>query len=433
MEDLSRGEATRQGSNQATAPDRQKSPKERELELVGTELNISAGDVKDRNAINSKIKWTGNLRHFRAFKEQYEAWLYQNKMHYVLNPRFRKAYIEGGWHKAFMYAGGLSRAQVESDSIIQYGALKSCCADSNAGRRYLARHQGDMDGIMVWYHFLTDYGKEGNRDARISEIEYQLTVNWYTKYPGGIKAYLDMIATCYNDMDAEDPTFQYHAQMSEAAKIRATKARFAGSEYGQLISAKVERAMDQGKSFDEFVQDVIAQVDYEEDGAMKHAIANARRARREESESEGESSSKRDLRKYINRTKAVDHSGSSFHIGRQAFRLLMEIAPDVIDQFEKRRQEELRKERSTSPRSRGGRSHSGNNKNDKPVNITRQEKPDIPRQYTNPVAMKGAVEDDDDMSDVSRSSYESSSYDRDYEAMRTAFRTLMSYGNPSHP
>jgi hypothetical protein len=117
-----------------------KSQKEREMEFAVTPMNIQAGILKNRPTINHKVKWNGKQGSFAPFRRLYEAWLYQTGQHYILNPFFRKSYIEGGWEKAAWYCNGNSRNQVDSDAKVQFGALLQCCNDPNgAGEKYLIK------------------------------------------------------------------------------------------------------------------------------------------------------------------------------------------------------------------------------------------------------------------------------------------------------
>jgi hypothetical protein len=197
-----------------------------------------------------------------------------------------------------------------------------------------------------------------------------------------------------------------------------------------------QRAKDQSKTFDDFIQDVKDQVEYEEDGAVKHARANARKGNclthaaksnarsrcdthaakagsqvydDDRSEDEYETASDTGLRRYINNVNVMDRVGGSYYMGRKAFKLLKEIAPDVLEKFRERRREELRKSKS------------------KPGN----DKGELPKQYSKPLANAASAEDDDfdddDSSFDSRcSGYHSENGLPGYETLRSVFHTLKS-------
>lgn len=276
-------------------------------------------NIKTRIPIHYKVKWNGKLSAFSVFKGKYESWLYQSGQYYVLNPSFKEQYMIGGWDAACSYAPDISRNQFAADKMTQFGALLSCCSSAYAGRRYLYQHH--EDGLMVWYKFMNDYGGKANMVGIVDKLETQLNTPWHEAYKGGIAAYLDMVATAYNRLDAEDPDGRYHEVLADRIKMHVIYSRFASTSYSTLVSTMYRDAKDKGKTFDEFLLDIKNEDEYLHGGAHHYGRLNTRVLK-------NDPQAGNDLGSEI-----FEKRLASYYIGNKAFKLLTKISPTVMKQF----------------------------------------------------------------------------------------------------
>ena len=154
-----------------------------------------------RPPLYDKVQWNGKASTWPAFRQAYEGWLYQSSQAYALDPGLCLEYIQRGWDGICLHSevtlAGLTETQFTCDLRVQYGAIKLACHNAgSSAMRFL--HAYPKDGIKVWNTMMKLIDSEGNVHSYIAELSQQLGQPYHSRYPGGVLAYLDMIASVYS-------------------------------------------------------------------------------------------------------------------------------------------------------------------------------------------------------------------------------------------
>ena len=247
-------------------------------------------------------------------------------------------------------------------------------------------------------------------------------------FPRGISSFLEMLATTYNRLDAEDPNFTHHNHYSDSKRITHTRAKFAASEYSNLIGTLTREARNKESTYDEFIQMITDEIHFAEDGYSTRARAKAQvalaepetlqafayrtRSLRDDDDDTWENPGDASLRRYINNVGIRMYNDPDFNIGKKAYRLLMQINPELVRQFREARAAEIAKARQdrTNPDTNGPwrRNPVGPPREIIPTHDSSTElkkNPDwnkgevtMPRQYSRPMANTATVDNDEDES-----------------------------------
>jgi hypothetical protein len=230
---------------------------------------------------------------------------------------------------------------------------------------------------------------------------------------------------CINSLIAEDPTCKVRDPFNDRKKIRIIKHKFTGCPvYGREMG-RLEREVlnnekvPENQKFVAFVQLIKNDEDQHSTGEIAIAEANARIAQQESertsnfnearprayrSRASVLSNDEDELRKYIMNTTAVNNNDPQYYIGRGAFKLLMEIAPDVVERFRKERDTRFPRTDGAKFKAEGKNTTTRNNdrRNQKPAakGPHNQHPKEVSMQYSKPKAMLAGTdyEDDDDQS-----------------------------------
>jgi hypothetical protein len=147
----------------------------------------------------------------------------------------------------------------------------------------------------------------------------------------------------------------------------------------------------------------------------------ARRARYSDESDDEEDPEDKSIRYYIRSVMVKQQRDPRYYIGRKAFKILMTIAPEVIERFRKMRDDEMKTQGVWTPP----------NRNDGEGRVATDQPPDnVPKQYSNPMAMRTTA-DDDDISWDDQSSTDSRltqlnfhTDSNEYKAIRAAYQAI---------
>jgi hypothetical protein len=222
-----------------------------------------------RAAMHHKITWDGKEGTFLLFKNQYEAYLMSSQQDYATDPAFRKAYVEqnGDYGKLCM-KHGISPVQVASDAKQQFGALSMACSTNQDGQRFLAMYP--RDGICVWDEMVRWFQYGGTVENVLNNLETSLQNEFNNKYPGGVMAYINMIANTYarQKQVVEDNPNSNTVLPTDVMKMRHLRAKLKGTDYALAIHHDFQECIESNASFDTFMTKIRATVEYVDDGDM---------------------------------------------------------------------------------------------------------------------------------------------------------------------
>jgi hypothetical protein len=232
--------------------------------------------IVSRPAMHHKIKWDGKEGTFLLFKNQYEAHLMSSQQDYAADPTFRKAYIEQNtdFGKVCMKYG-ISPVQVASDTKQQYGALSMACSTNQDGQRFLVMYP--RDGIRVWDEMVRWFQYGGTVENVLNTIETALQKEFTNKYPGGIMAYINMIANTYarQKQVVEDNPNSNTTLPTDVMKMRHVRAKLKGTDYALAIHHDFQECIKTKSTFDTFLSKIRATFEYIEDGDLHVAKCRA--------------------------------------------------------------------------------------------------------------------------------------------------------------
>jgi len=326
------------------------------VRTVKSYLTLQQQKLKDRTAINYKTTWNGWLNTFETFKCMLESWMVQHGMQYLLKPECAKAYQLGGWAQAQWHVPkDITQEQCANDSEILYGVLLSCCREHPVPNKYILHFESTANGIAAWDLFLQDYGSKNNLDVQKAEIDKELLRAYDPAQKGGILQYLDDTELAWVRMEMLDPC----NMLLDKAKIRAIKNKLQDTEYiGDIIQANYHP---EGKTLNWFLHVLQEIIKFQESNHKQACQVNAATTgytgspicpsntstQRKAHLSSQESFQTQDFQTQNEDSKDENdddearaffiHNG--YWLSKEAFALLKELSPEVLDAYMKAHQE----------------------------------------------------------------------------------------------
>ena len=170
---------------------------------------------KPRSKINDKITWDGHLSTFKSFSKVVDGHLLQVNAGYLINPAFMTNYSSHGMDYVktdeFWTTFEVPVPQVAADAKYLYGIL--CATNRSRDDKILLRHANDQDGIAAWIEFKSDYGNNGSKELKISEIEASIKQE-YNPAKEGMATYLDHFTAALQELETLVPD-QYPDSMKK--------------------------------------------------------------------------------------------------------------------------------------------------------------------------------------------------------------------------
>jgi hypothetical protein len=330
------------------------------------------------------------------FKKQYEAHLIASQQDYATDPEFRAAYI--AQDKSFdilcrQYEA--SKAQIASDTKQQYGALAMACSGNDEGQRFLGLYP--RDGIRVWHEMVHWFQYGGSVETILGELESNLQTDYTDRYPGGILAYVNMIANTYakqRQVITDNPTCGTF-NPTDVMKMRHIRAKLQGTSYSLGIHQDFRACLKENASFDTFLNRIRATVEYVEQGHLSVAKRQARTAQTDMIIESPEA----ELRSVIARITQTN----PMYLPSTLLQLMREIDPELTAKFLQARNKYMKNKQNKSSNNNTVREESA-------TRPTANDSKDIPRQYSDQrnvnftdtgdyadtVSHENAPEDDDD-------------------------------------
>ena len=180
------------------------------LERVRERLKVSTiaystPTKKIKGTLPVQVKWNGTLEAFPSYRDAVEGFYTQVHYGFIFDEQFQKLYKEHGWktaeHPQLPEYVTVSVNQIQEVASHLYGAIQTSCRDSHTARRFLKKHHGTRDGILVWMDLSLNQDKDGNVNVHEMKLEQKIRRQYTRNYSGGLVQYLEDVADGFAGLD----------------------------------------------------------------------------------------------------------------------------------------------------------------------------------------------------------------------------------------
>ena len=169
-------------------------------------ISYSLGPQIIKTQLPGRIQWDGTRRGFSDYRVAIEGFYTQWFSSYLVDARFHELYRKHGPGKVIDHPDlprnfKITRPQLEEAKVHMYGAIKQSTGKSNTAKKFLTRHQNELDGLKVWIDLLRYLDHKGTKDVLESRL-VRMTSRLYTSnYPGGLAKYVDDLDEAFSGLE----------------------------------------------------------------------------------------------------------------------------------------------------------------------------------------------------------------------------------------
>jgi hypothetical protein len=131
------------------------------------------------------------------------------------------------------------------------------CSTNQDGQHFLAMYPR-RDGIRVWDEMVRWFQYGGTVENVLNTIKTALQNEFNNKYPGGIMAYINMIANTYawQKQVVEDNPNSNTLLPTDVMKMRHLRAKLKGTDYAIAIHHDFQECIKSNANFDTFLSKI---------------------------------------------------------------------------------------------------------------------------------------------------------------------------------
>ena len=308
--------------------------------------------LRNRAAINHKIKWDGNILKFDEVFQNVHGHLTQVGVNYLLFPDVMNNYLVDP-HLAYSYipaTKGISEAQFEHDREYLFGVLQSVCK-YGVGAKHLHKHRKTQDGLAAYITLMNEYAHGGDVTVRATYYRKMIHARWNPNQP--LLQYLTNLQTAYVHLSELNEIFEDHKQISN------TVQNFSGTHLHQFVF-NTARNPDVNGNFDQFCRVLQEYAHSENYGALTSSRRHAKRVNldpfweevegmpKEEEMDKPEDAEYEMLRSAFQFATRKQLRNESYSIPPNAWKLLESLDPGVLIKFQAKRKEIDEKKKNTT-------------------------------------------------------------------------------------
>ena len=308
--------------------------------------------LRNRAAINHKIKWDGNILKFDEVFQNVHGHLTQVGVNYLLFPDVMNNYIRDPdlAYRNIPPTKGISEAQFEHDREYLFGVLQSVCK-YGVGAKHLYKHRRTQDGLAAYITLMNEYAHGGDVTVRATYYRKMIHARWNPNQP--LLQYLTNLQTAYVHLSELNETFEDHKQISN------TVQNFSGTHLHQFVF-NTARNPDIHGNFDQFCRVLQEYAHSENYGALTSSRRQAKRMTVDPFWEEADVASQYgEVDKPENPEEEILRSAfqfaakryfkdESYSIPPNAWKLLESLDPNVLAKFQAKRKELGNKKTNTT-------------------------------------------------------------------------------------